>query len=185
MISANAFVGFQADPFKMNSEAAEAIVGASVPKTEANSSAGGKAGLISSIGPIEADVPIDPVGPVDWSRLDPASRREVDRTERYFPEEPNLKANDIPALALHFRGYDVLYTYVCSGPPSPLYGRVSGGDSYVNIGKEKGVFDIAKRTHVQQFSQMYFVRLAALAPALRASAQKKWTSSKGNTLHYH
>lgn len=60
-----------------------------------------------------------------------------------------------------------------------LIDRVSGGDSYVNIGKEKGVFDIAKRTHVQQYSQMYFVRLAALAPALRASAQKKWTSSKG------
>jgi DNA polymerase delta subunit 2 len=49
----------------------------------------------------------------------------------------------------------------------------------VNTGKEKGVFDIAKRTYAQQFSQMYFVRLASLAPVLRSSAQKKWTSSKG------
>lgn len=27
---------------------------------------------------------------------------------------------------------------------------------------------------------MYFVRLAALAPLLRSTAQKKWTSSKGS-----
>lgn len=91
----------------MNSEAAEAIVGASVTKETKPSVVG-----ISIIGSIDAKDSDDPV--VDWNRLDPARRSAIGRAERYFREEPNLKANDIfkTALALHFRGNDVLSTYI-------------------------------------------------------------------------
>ena len=55
---------------------------------------------------------------------------------------------------------------------------------YKNISKEKGLFDIQQRTYAQQYSQIYFVRLAALLPALQSQAQQKWASSKSNYIRY-
>lgn len=51
--------------------------------------------------------------------------------------------------------------------------RITG--EYVNVGKERGTFAVASRSFAQQFSQIYFVRLAALAPLLRAQAEAKWS----------
>jgi len=50
------------------------------------------------------------------------------------------------------------------------------------VGQERGLFSIQKKTYAQQYSQIYFVRLASLLPALQSQSRAKWTSSKGIVL---
>lgn len=52
---------------------------------------------------------------------------------------------------------------------------------YKNVSKEKGLFEIQQRTYAQQYSQIYFVRLAALLPALQIQAHQKWSGK--STIH--
>lgn len=105
---------------------------------------------------------------------------EKDRLERRMVLWQSLKLILVPLGPTDDR-FNVLY------PPHPLQSthysyiiresehrqRVTG--DYVNVGKEKGTFDVAQRTFSQQFSQIYYIRLATLAPLLRAQAQSKWT----------
>lgn len=54
------------------------------------------------------------------------------------------------------------------------------GAQYEDIGGAKGVFQVAKKTYAQQYSQIYYVRLATLLPVLQAQARAKWLPPKGS-----
>jgi hypothetical protein len=90
---AKALVGFQADPFRMNSEAADARVGASaidwLLKAEATPSVEGRV----STHPIDA---VDALVAVDCGLLNSANLASgLVRADRHLTNGPSLRANDI------------------------------------------------------------------------------------------
>lgn len=99
-IIANALVGFQADPFKISSEVADAKVGASIIDSLIAEATPSVEGIVSA-NPIDA---VDTLAAVDCGLLNPARLVSgLVRVERHFTNEPSLRTNDIlhrPGLSI-------------------------------------------------------------------------------------